>query len=106
MSRPRPPFPAALAAVLLAAFAANPAFGQDPPAAEAPAESPELAKERRTAERFLTLLERNPRPGTALDRAYAFYAERGELAALADRLRERADRTPTRPTPPPPPSSA
>ena len=93
MSRPRPPFPAALAAVLLAAFAADPALGQDPPA-DPPAESPELAKERRTAKRFLALLERNPRPGTALDRAYAFYAERGELAALADRLRARADADP------------
>ena len=64
------------------------------PASPAP-ESPEVAKERRTAERFLTLLERNPRPGTALDRAYAFFAERGELAALADRLRERTQADPS-----------
>ncbi|MEM9701043.1 MAG: hypothetical protein AAF907_01210, partial [Planctomycetota bacterium] len=40
------------------------------PAAPLP-ESEEVEKERRTAERVLTLLERNPRPGTALDRAYA-----------------------------------
>ena len=64
------------------------------PASPAP-ESAEVAKERQTAERFLTLLERNPRPGTALDRAYAFFAERGELAALADRLRARAEADPT-----------
>ena len=100
MAHPRSPlaaFPAAaLAAALLAAFSALPAAGQAPPAdpPDAPAESPEVAKERTTAERFLALLERNPRPGTALDRAYAFYAERGELAALAGRLRTRTDADP------------
>ncbi|QDT16222.1 tetratricopeptide repeat protein [Alienimonas californiensis] len=72
-----------------------PARQDDPadaaPLAEAPAEAPEIAREREIAERFLSLLERNPRPGTALDRAYAFYAERGELADLADRLRSRME---------------
>ena len=86
--------PRSFAALLFAAALAVPPAGfarqEDPPAAPSLQEGPEVAKERQTAERFLTLLERNPRPGTALDRAYAFFAERGELAALADRLRARA----------------
>ena len=86
---------ALFAASLLCAAAPIAAARQEEPepsavAPDSPApESAEVAKERQTAERFLTLLERNPRPGTALDRAYAFFAERGELAALAERLRER-----------------
>ncbi|NNJ25410.1 DUF1583 domain-containing protein [Alienimonas chondri] len=89
----------------LALLAALPAIARqdDPPAAVGDAtpddpgiapESAEIEKERETAERFLSLLERNPRPGTALDRAYAFFAERGELAALAERLRTRAEENP------------
>ena len=88
----------------LAACPASAVRADDPPAATAGAgaeedgageESAEVAKERRTAERFLSLLERNPRPGTAFDRAYAFYAERGELADLAAGYRARvgADET-------------
>ncbi|MCX7420659.1 MAG: tetratricopeptide repeat protein [Planctomycetia bacterium] len=45
---------------------------------------------RKTAERFLMVLERNPRKGTALDRVLEFHAEHGSLDELAQRLREKA----------------
>ncbi|MFH5803441.1 tetratricopeptide repeat protein [Alienimonas sp. DA493] len=89
---PRRRSPGRLFAALLVGLLAPAALARQddpPPAAEPAEESPEIARERQIAERFLSLLERNPRPGTALDRAYAFYAERGELAALTDDLRER-----------------
>ena len=59
------------------------------PAGEPAAVSAETAKQRAVAERFLAVLERNPRPGTALDRAADFYAARGELAAVAGRYQTR-----------------
>jgi tetratricopeptide (TPR) repeat protein len=41
--------------------------------------SPEEARERLAADRFLALLEKQPRFGTALDKVYAFHIERGTL---------------------------
>ena len=68
------------AAVLLAA---------PPAAAGADGAGGADARERAVAEKFLAVLERNPRPGVALDRAAAFFAARGELAAVAGRYRDR-----------------
>ena len=45
---------------------------------------------RKTADRFLMVLERNPRKGTALDRVLEFHAERGSLDELAQQLRAKA----------------
>ena len=42
-------------------------------------ESSEEAQERAATERFLGLLRKQPRPGTALDRVYSFYRDRGTL---------------------------
>ncbi|MEE8450364.1 MAG: DUF1583 domain-containing protein, partial [Thermoguttaceae bacterium] len=40
-------------------------------------------------ERFLLILERNPRRGTALDRIYGHYVESGKLQQLLERYRKR-----------------
>ncbi|HVX15288.1 MAG TPA: DUF1583 domain-containing protein [Pirellulales bacterium] len=40
-------------------------------------------------ERFLTVLEKNPRRGTALDRIYGYHVERGTLDQLVERYRQR-----------------
>ena len=44
--------------------------------------TPEDERERRAMERFLSLLEKNPRRGTALDRVYGYHVERGTLDEL------------------------
>ncbi|MBI3865294.1 MAG: hypothetical protein HY290_25755, partial [Planctomycetia bacterium] len=38
---------------------------------------PEVEKQRQAAERFLTVLEKTPRRGTALDRLYGYHVEAG-----------------------------
>ena len=54
----------------------------------------EEAGERRTMERFQSLLEKNPRRGTALDRVYGFHVERGTLDALIKTYRDRVSNDP------------
>ena len=54
------------------------ARGQAPPQADAPDE----AQERKVMERFLGVLEKAPRRGTALDRVYGYHVERGSLDAF------------------------
>ncbi|MDB5339573.1 MAG: tetratricopeptide repeat protein [Planctomycetaceae bacterium] len=49
----------------------------------------ELEKERVAAERFLAVLEKNPRRGTALDKVYSFHVERGTLNAWVQKYRDR-----------------
>src|SRR5262249_6253533 len=44
--------------------------------------------------RFLSLLERNPRRGTALDRVYGYHVERGTLDAVVKRIEDRVARDP------------
>ena len=51
--------------------------------------APEEARERRAMERFLSLLEKNPRRGTALDRVYGYHVERGTLDELIKSYRDR-----------------
>src|SRR5262245_46857335 len=51
--------------------------------------------ERQVAERFLGILEKNPRRGTALDRVYGYHVERGTLPDLVKRYDQRAKKDPT-----------
>ena len=77
------PLPLALFSFLFVALAgalpAQPVPPDPPKADEADAEE---VKDRAIAERFQRVLEGNPRRGTALDRLYGYYVERG----LLDRL--------------------
>jgi tetratricopeptide (TPR) repeat protein len=50
----------------------------------------EEAAAKLTADRFLIVLERNPRPGTALDKVLEFHLDRGTLSELTDRLTDKA----------------
>ena len=61
------------------------AFPQDEDEAESEA--------RKTAERFLLILERNPRKGTALDKVIEFHVDHESLDELITRLRENAEAT-------------
>lgn len=55
-----------------------------------PSATAELDQQRAIAERFLQVLLRRPRPGTALDRVYGYHIQAGTLDQLFDQLRERA----------------
>ncbi|MBC7818006.1 MAG: tetratricopeptide repeat protein, partial [Planctomycetaceae bacterium] len=59
----------------------------EPESDEANAED---AEARKSAERFLMVLERNPRKGTALDKVVEFHVDHESLADLIARLREKA----------------
>jgi tetratricopeptide (TPR) repeat protein len=74
----------------------GPPIQEQRPAAQPPAAalSPEEERDRRVMERFLSVLEKNPRRGTALDRVYGYYVERGTLDTLVARYRERARKDP------------
>ena len=50
---------------------------------------PEEAKEKSVADRFVTVLEKNPRRGTALDKVYGFHVERGSLDGLVKNYRDK-----------------
>ena len=51
---------------------------------------PEEAKEKAIIERFVTVLEKNPRRGTALDKIYGYHVERGSLDSVIKTYREKA----------------
>jgi tetratricopeptide (TPR) repeat protein len=51
---------------------------------------PEEAKEKSVADRFVTVLEKNPRRGTALDKVYGFHVERGTLDGLIKNYRDKS----------------
>src|SRR5262245_16592398 len=58
----------------------------------APAQPPtdeETARQQQIIARFLTVLERNPRRGTALDKIYGFHIENGSIEEFVKQLRER-----------------
>jgi tetratricopeptide (TPR) repeat protein len=63
------------------------------PAQEAGDEAGDAA-ERKVMERFLSVLEKTPRRGTALDRVYGFHVERGTLDALVKRYEDRTKKDP------------
>lgn len=54
----------------------------------------ELVQQQKAVDRFLTVLEKNPRRGTALDRVYGFHVENGTLDALIKRFQDRAAKEP------------
>jgi tetratricopeptide (TPR) repeat protein len=54
----------------------------------------EEAREQRSMERFLSLLEKNPRKGTALDRVYGYHVERGSLDTFIKTYRDRVAKAP------------
>ena len=58
-------------------------------AAQENAPDEELARQQKIVERFVTVLEKNPRRGTALDRVYGFYVESGTLDQLVKRYQDR-----------------
>ncbi len=51
---------------------------------------PEEAKEQAIIERFVTVLEKNPRRGTALDKIYGYHVERGSLDGVIKTYRGKA----------------
>ncbi|HTU17039.1 MAG TPA: DUF1583 domain-containing protein [Gemmataceae bacterium] len=66
------------------------------PAAEKPETlTPEEQREQQIIKRFLTVLEKNPRRGTALDRIYGYRVERGNLDPLIRSYRQRAEKDAT-----------
>ena len=83
---------ASAAFLLLTGFQAPPAIAQTGKAAD-PAATEE-AREQRGMERFLSLLEKNPRRGTPLDRVYGYHVERGSLDACIKSYRDRIDKNP------------
>src|SRR5262245_23586941 len=90
----------ALVALLLAALVSvtvlpgeEPKSPADKPAADKDAPlSPEEQRERQVIDRFLSVLEKNPRRGTALDRVYGYHVERGSLEGLLARYRQRTEK--------------
>jgi tetratricopeptide (TPR) repeat protein len=56
--------------------------------------SEEELRQIKTAERFLGVLEKNPRRGTALDRVYGHHVEFGSLDTLITQLKQRTVSTP------------
>src|SRR5690349_2186077 len=67
--------------VPLVTIPALPARSQVAPRDESP-EAADEARERKVMERFLAVLEKTPRRGTALDRVYGYHVERGSLDAF------------------------
>ena len=51
-------------------------------------------QEQRAAERFLTLLQRTPRQGTALDRVYGYHVDTGQLDAFVNSCRVATEKLP------------
>src|SRR5437870_1934650 len=60
--------------------------------AQAPGDPPsaEEQREKLVMERFLGVLEKSPRRGTALDRLYGYHVERGSLDAFIQQFADRA----------------
>ncbi len=57
-----------------------------------PGENSDDEKERIASERFLTVLEKNPRRGTAFDRVYGYHVERGTLDQLLKKFKDRTEK--------------
>ncbi len=71
------------------------AWGSAGVRAQEPAEaSADEARERQAMERFLALLEKSPRRGTALDRVYGYHVERGTLDGFLKTYRDRTVKDP------------
>ncbi|HEV3167805.1 MAG TPA: tetratricopeptide repeat protein, partial [Isosphaeraceae bacterium] len=83
---------------LLLAWPALPASAQRRAASDVPAAdvvtTPEEERERKVMERFLVLLEKAPRRGTALDRVYGYHVERGTLDTFVKGYEDRVAKDP------------
>ena len=93
-----------LHATVLASAAGAQGTGNSQPKQQArPAPAAELAeqadageiRERRSMERFLSLLEKNPRRGTPLDRVYGYHVDAGRLMNSSSRIAIGSRRKPT-----------
>jgi len=73
----------AVATLLLLAICSLPLAAQQSETSE------EAVAQQRAAERFLVVLERNPRRGTALDKVYGFHVENGSLDSFVKSLQDR-----------------
>jgi tetratricopeptide (TPR) repeat protein len=58
-------------------------------AAAQPPTDEDTARQQQIIARFVTVLERNPRRGTALDKIYGFHIENGSIEEFVKQLRER-----------------
>src|SRR6478672_8261049 len=58
-------------------------------AAAQPPPDEDTARQQQIIARFVTVLERNPRRGTALDKIYGFHIENGSIEEFVKQLRER-----------------
>lgn len=54
----------------------------------------EVARLQKVTERFVTVLEKNPRRGTALDKVYGFHVENGSLEPFVQSYRDRTSQDP------------
>jgi tetratricopeptide (TPR) repeat protein len=70
------------------------ATAQPPGRSTADPAAAEEAREQGALQRFLTLLEKNPRRGTALDRVYGYHVERGTLDTFIKSYRDRSAKDP------------
>lgn len=92
---PETPAAEAVPAKEVAKAETTPAKETPKPSAPEKADKPaavdeEDARQQQIIERFLTVLEANPRRGTALDKIYGFHVERGTLDELLKKFRDRA----------------
>ena len=53
--------------------------------------NPDDAKEKGIVDRFVVVLEKNPRRGTALDKVYGYHVERGSLDGLVKSYRDKTE---------------
>src|SRR5262245_34710867 len=81
-------------ALALGGFAGLGSRADDPPGSDAAADAEER-KQKQAAERFLAVLEKNPRRGTALDKLYGYHVEAGTLESFVKAFRDRAHESPT-----------
>ena len=75
---------------LMAALAA----GASAASARQDEEAADDARQKAVADRFLGILEKNPRRGTPLDRVYGYHIERGDLELFVKTYQERANKDP------------
>ncbi len=91
-----PSHPGSLASVILmiGLIGLNPEPGRSAQSRPDDPAAAEEAREGRALERYVALLERNPRRGTALDRVYGYHVERGTLDGLVKGYRDRLAKNP------------
>ncbi len=83
-----------LAVPLVVASPAAPLFGQAAKGSRPDDSRADDDRERTVMERFLAILEKNPRRSTALDRVYGYHVERGTLENMVKTYRDRTAKDP------------